>query len=152
MAKEVFPGIFQGPESSAKDAIVLARLGVTHVLSVGAQGPASADSLVCKRVSLKDASDGSADLPRALELAEPIITEVLETRKRTGKGAVLVHCKAGLSRSPALIAGYLAKNCGIKSEDSLAHMREATGRRIQPNVGFLETLQRLDQQYLGQSK
>jgi hypothetical protein len=69
-----------------------------------------------------------------------------KTRQRQ-RGAVLVHCKAGISRSASVVMGYLLyKNPDMSVAEALAMIKVA--RPVaQPNPGFLSQLElfRLEQ-------
>ncbi|KAM7194183.1 Protein-tyrosine phosphatase-like protein [Naviculisporaceae sp. PSN 640] len=62
-----------------------------------------------------------------------------EESRDQGKSRVLIHCSAAISRSPAVMAGYLIKSRGMSLRESLevvVNAREA----VSPNVGFLKQL------------
>jgi ADP-ribosyl-[dinitrogen reductase] hydrolase len=55
---------------------------------------------------------------------------------------VYVHCVAGISRTPTVVAAYLAARLGIDGRQALARVTEAHPR-AHPNPAFLEALARL---------
>jgi hypothetical protein len=58
---------------------------------------------------------------------------------RANSKAVLVHCMAGVSRSPTLVAAYLMWSRGLSAAETLAYLKE---RRpcVDPNAGFKQQL------------
>lgn len=129
----VVPGVFQGPESTNARATLRAA-GITYVLSVGAKPPKDAEGLVCLRVGLEDAHNAPLDavLPTCIEFIDAALA---------GGRSVLVHCKAGLSRSAAVVIGFLVVRRGLSVDAALTLLRQRTGRRVQPNDGFMAQLQ-----------
>jgi len=55
------------------------------------------------------------------------------------KEAVLVHCSAGFSRSPTVVAAWLMNRYAINHLEALARIRHK--RAVSPNAGFLAQLE-----------
>lgn len=55
------------------------------------------------------------------------------------KSTVLVHCKAGISRSAAMVIYHLMRSRGYTLKDAIAHVK-AKRRIISPNDGFMSAL------------
>jgi len=70
---------------------------------------------------------GGADLPAFVK----VITE--------SSGPVLVHCRAGVSRSASLVVGYLMWKDKISLDKALTQVKKERSRAA-PNVGFLRAL------------
>ena len=66
------------------------------------------------------------------------VAAVEQTRKK--KGAILIHCHQGVSRSCTLVAAYLMWRHGLSPEDAVERVRDARGV-ARPNPGFLIRLQ-----------
>jgi atypical dual specificity phosphatase len=60
----------------------------------------------------------------------------------------LVHCSAGISRSPTIIAGYLMTRQGLPLKAALAAIVSARPT-VCPNPGFIGQLRSLDQDLHG---
>jgi atypical dual specificity phosphatase len=56
-----------------------------------------------------------------------------------GGGAVYVHCFAGISRSPTIVAAYLIKSHGMNDCDALDFIKTKRPE-IDPNYGFRSAL------------
>ncbi len=54
---------------------------------------------------------------------------------------VIVHCKAGISRSPSLVIAYLIKYHGLSLNDALEFLKKKRSV-VDPNIGFYNELNR----------
>ncbi|KAI6110894.1 protein-tyrosine phosphatase-like protein [Pisolithus croceorrhizus] len=84
-----------------------------------------------QRLSIDDSISSSNY--KVTDTAYDLIDRALTSEK--GKGKILVHCSAGISRSSMVIAAYSMKQSGMTS-------KEASGKiiciwpQISPNAGF----------------
>lgn len=60
-------------------------------------------------------------------------------RDGTTRGAVLVHCQMGVSRSATIVIAYLMKKYRISYREALDKVRSK--RCVYPNMGFVSQLQ-----------
>ena len=77
------------------------------------------------------------DTPQA-DLLTALRKLIVILEKEKGK-KVLVHCVAGVSRSPSLVIGYLIYRDGLSYEEAYKKVKEARPF-IYPNVGFVKQL------------
>ncbi|KAJ4461730.1 putative Dual specificity phosphatase [Paratrimastix pyriformis] len=79
----------------------------------------------------------------------PQATEFIDRALASG-GNILVHCNAGYSRSPSVVAAYLMQTQGMSRDGALVFLRKKcsaggkTDLAIDPNRGFMEQLNTLE--------
>lgn len=89
--------------------------GVDAVLNVAAEAPVL-HGLPCLHLKIEDQQPISR---RDLKLALGFLTD------RTVVGhRVLVHCWAGVSRSPAIVAAFLTMTAGLSADEALATIQQ----------------------------
>lgn len=127
------PNLYLGSASSAKDVEWLADHNIRRILNVGAT-PARRPipGIAYDNISVDDVS--TADL--AQYFAEGY--EFIRRGLAAGEG-VLVHCHAGISRSPTMVAAYLMRSRGLSAPSALALVRAARPV-VSPNEGFVQQL------------
>lgn len=138
---EVYPGIFIGDESSARNIAYLRNSGITHVVNT-AQGHRFAqvdtDEQYYSPFGIKFLGLKLMDTPETK--ISPYFNEcadfIDDALKNNGK--VLVHCFMGISRSSTIVLAYLMLRKNLSAEESLRSVRQH--RDISPNNGFLQQL------------
>ncbi|CAE8653690.1 unnamed protein product [Polarella glacialis] len=143
---EVQPNLWLGSLRASQDSEALAERGVTHVLSVGECNlgarqrmrlqPTEADPLERLLVAVPDES--SSRLDRHFTACSSFISEGLKNG-----GSVLVHCFAGQSRSPTLVAAHLMCVEGWTAAVALEFVQRRRPS-VHPNAGFLSQLLSLE--------
>eukprot|EP00434_Breviolum_minutum_P037371 symbB.v1.2.033135.t1/scaffold4075.1/size45108/7 len=96
----VAPGLYLGNKQAAADHVQLESAGIVAICAVGAK-TGSAPGMVYHHVSVED--DGVSSMSPFLDSACDFI------HQQRQRGAVLVHCKGGINRSPCLVVAYLMK-------------------------------------------
>lgn len=132
-ATEIFTYLFIGNERDASSQETLKELGITHILNVTSHIPFHfEDSMTCKRLQASDS--GSQNLKQYFDEAVSFIESV-----RLNNGRVLVHCQAGVSRSPTIVMAYIIAVHGqsLKDAFSYVHSRRSI---ISPNLNFMGQL------------
>eukprot|EP00662_Eupelagonemidae_sp_cell21_P027285 gene27285-29975_t len=136
----VLPLLHLGNQQAARDPALLLSLNIGHVASVCGITPDPADGVVVHHVDVDD--DEGADLAAHLDG----IVRFVHAGRSAGRG-VLVHCRAGFSRSAAAVAAYLMHRCwgtlvmawlGWARGRALAYV--ASCRTVCPNRGFVRQL------------
>uniref|UniRef100_A0A3B3YZE0 Dual specificity protein phosphatase n=1 Tax=Poecilia mexicana TaxID=48701 RepID=A0A3B3YZE0_9TELE len=140
---EVWPKLYIGDESVARDKTRLSSLGVTHVLNAAAgQHRINTGQMFYTDIEVVYHGVEAADHPEFnlqpfFNSAAQFIDSAL---KENGK--VLVHCAMGVSRSGALVLAYLMIHQGLTLAEAIVAVRLC--RDIGPNSGFLDQLRKLE--------
>lgn len=144
----IVPKFYQGPESAASDVTQLRAIGITHILSLGARGPKGGgdddgkEAMCTLRIGCEDGEGTS--LASICHQAFPFIEEGMASG-----GGVLVHCKAGLSRSPSVVAAFLVAKFGMSPGQAFELITKQTGRKVRPNLHFQKELEEMYMQIIG---
>ncbi|XP_020776776.2 dual specificity protein phosphatase 13-like [Boleophthalmus pectinirostris] len=139
----VWPNLYIGDESVARDKPTLSSLGITHIINAAAgryrinTGQQFYSDLGLKYLGVEAADHPDFNLePYFMPSAEFIDSALKEN------GKVFVHCAMGVSRSGALVLSYLMTFQGLTLVEAITALR--LNRDIGPNSGFLEQLRQLD--------
>ncbi|KAK3392814.1 protein-tyrosine phosphatase-like protein [Podospora didyma] len=127
--------LYLGPVEATSNAAFLTTEKITHVLSIGRNPTSYIDGIVYERLSLTDREDSNISFvaDRACEAIDAAVAA------KQGTGRVLIHCVAGISRSPAMVAAYLMKRRGMTLRESLEVLVRARDT-VAPNPGFMRQL------------
>lgn len=150
------PSLYLGPCSAASSPPFLTRNSITHVLSIGANPLASrkVDGVTYHRLALRDSDSSSISgvVDAACEIIDAAIAAPSESggseSEGTGMGKILVHCAAGISRSPAVVAAYLMKRKGMTLRAALGQIVRARPC-VSPNAGFMRQLREMEREVYG---
>ncbi|KAF6744671.1 protein-tyrosine phosphatase-like protein [Ephemerocybe angulata] len=153
---------------------------ITHVLSIGRSPGRKLDGVVYHRLALNDSETASiaATLDAAIEIIDAALEcrtrlgggssgsrTVLHRDGAlgpsgdnanghgdggTGRTRILVHCSAGVSRSPTIVVGYLMKQRGMTLREALGCVLSVRPQ-VLPNPGFLAQLKTLEVELTGMS-
>jgi predicted protein tyrosine phosphatase len=141
---KVLPFLYLGNSKDADDRDGMTAIGVTRVLNVttSQQSPSPAmdhraSGVVYKRLSVLD--NGHANLKQYFEEA----FEFIEGARKSG-GSVLIHCQAGISRSPTIAIAYVMRHRKTSMVDAYK-MVKAARPIISPNLNFMGQLLELEQ-------
>ncbi|KAG5651238.1 hypothetical protein H0H81_009358 [Sphagnurus paluster] len=80
--------------------------------------------------------------------AAPVARKYQKNGKQEKK--ILVHCSAGISRSPMLVTAYLMRRCGMTLKEALGVIVRARPAAC-PNPGFMKQLREMDLDLRGES-
>lgn len=140
----LLPGLFVGDKHDANNPRRLQNLGITHVLNATRDIPNfHASRFTYDNVKVDDHQ--STDLRRHFKRGARFIKQA--TRRG---GRVLVHCRAGVSRSVTLCIAYLmlCRKMRLRRAHSLLQKRRVI---ICPNTGFLLQLAKFEVEVFGTS-
>ncbi|XP_057716544.1 dual specificity protein phosphatase 8 isoform X1 [Corythoichthys intestinalis] len=130
----ILPRLYLGAESDVTQDR-LASLGISYVLSVSRCSPRPS-FLPCSRYLRIPIDDSLWDdllpwIPQALRFIDSAMSS---------GASVLVHCAAGISRSPALAVAYIMYSSGMDLDHAYRFVKERRPS-ISPNFNFLGQLQ-----------
>lgn len=129
----VLPGLFIGGETPTGDAPLLRSYGITHVISIGQKPRQKIPGIKYTFVEAEDVSQ----FP--IRNIFPKCTTLIDKEREEG-GAVYVHCRAGVSRSAAVVIAYLMEKEQISYKRAFNQLKEIRDC-IQPNEGFIKQLE-----------
>lgn len=138
-ASQVLPYLFLGNMRDASDGSSLRDLGIKYVLNVTAKPPnyPLASDLVYKQICASDS--GIQNLRQFFEEAFDFIDLA-----RANSSGVLIHCHAGVSRSPTIAVAYLMKHYPMAMSEAYKFVK--TRRSIiSPNLNFMGQLWEYEQ-------
>lgn len=141
---------YAGSQDAAANLDLLVSKGITHVVNAAASSVRDHHRTLLSYLSvpLLDLTDSQLSEPM-LALVNNFIEEALSSTTPGGRrGAVLVHCNAGVSRSAAVIVAFLMMNRGIRYDDAMALVRAARPIAC-PNEGFRRQLKDLERRLFG---
>lgn len=136
---EILPHVLIGNQRDAADLERLKELGVTHIINVTSQLPLhfEEDGIVYKRLPASD--NGSQNLKQYFQEAIEFIDGV-----RDVNGRVLVHCQAGVSRSPTIVIAYLMARSHKNLTEAFAYVKDRRSI-VAPNLNFMGQLLEFEQ-------
>lgn len=124
----ILPWLFLSGARAVRE-VRLHELGITDVINSAVELPEQPlDNIEVTTVQLKDVP--GEDLSQYLHQ----ICDKLESIRLNG-GHALVHCVAGVSRSPSFVLAYLVKYGGMSLREAYQHVHDIR-HCIRPNVGF----------------
>ncbi|XP_017769908.1 PREDICTED: dual specificity protein phosphatase 10-like [Nicrophorus vespilloides] len=131
---QILPYLYLGNARDASDLQLLKSLDITHVLNVSSRRSENegCDGIIWKRFSVFD--DADQDLTQYFDESFEFIEEAKEMGQR-----VLVHCQAGVSRSPTIIIAYLMIRNGTRMTDAFAFVKNLRPI-VCPNFSFMGQL------------
>merc|ERR1719411_1624038 len=138
-ATQVLPHLYLGNMRDASNVAILGRLNIRYILNVTAKPRTDPLPARFQYKHLEAADNGFQNLRQFFEEAVAFIDEA----KKANTG-VLVHCQAGISRSPTIAIAYLMKNYLMPMAEAYKFVK--TKRSIiSPNLNFMGQLWEFEQ-------
>ncbi|KAF0694699.1 Aste57867_14469 [Aphanomyces stellatus] len=126
------PGLFLAGAAPAKRLDLLQAHAISAVVNVGGGACPFPQAVEYLKIGVLDTGSTSM-LPHFHATSDFIHRHVMEGRN------VLVHCRGGFSRSPAVVAAYLVKYRRVSVDDALLVCRLGHPRS-NPRANFLDDL------------
>ncbi|KAG8551337.1 hypothetical protein GDO81_004066 [Engystomops pustulosus] len=130
---EILPFLYLGSAYHASKCEFLANLRITALLNVSRKcSDCIKDKYDYKWIPVEDNhnTDISSHFQEAIEFIDTV---------RLAGGKVLVHCEAGISRSPTICMAYLMKTKRFRLEEAFEYIKQRRSL-ISPNFSFMGQL------------
>lgn len=130
---EIVPNLYLSSYGGAVNIDHLKEIGITDIINLSDKDNVAPDEFNYYQISAVD--DPSEDIKQYFASTNRFIENVLARH-----GKVLVHCTAGVSRSPTIILAYLIYKHGYSLDEALLFVYNKR-KWIRPNEGFLLQLE-----------
>nr|XP_028586151.1 dual specificity protein phosphatase 5 [Podarcis muralis] len=138
---EILPFLYLGSAYHASKCESLANLNITALLNVSRKSSEPFTDQYCyKWIPVED--NHTADISSHFQEA----IEFIDCTRRAG-GKILVHCEAGISRSPTICMAYLMKMRKFRLEEAFDYIKQRRSL-ISPNFGFMGQLLQYESEIL----
>lgn len=135
-AKQIIKNLWIGSEGDSRDPSFFKAHNIRLVVNATASIPIKAPSdVVSYRVPVDDHPSENETMLRHLPLVVVAIDDVL----KYGHG-VLVHCRAGMQRSAAVVAGYLMWKRGMTADQAFEFINKKKHETFWPVPTFESAL------------
>lgn len=138
---EILPFLYLGSAYHASKCEFLANLHITALLNVSRRtSEACMSHLHYKWIPVEDShtADISSHFQEAIDFIDCV-------REKGGK--ILVHCEAGISRSPTICMAYLMKTRQFRLKDAFDYIKQRRSV-VSPNFGFMGQLLQYESEIL----
>lgn len=126
---EITPFLFLGDRQDAKNLNRLRQLNITHIINAAALQLRNNYPGHFEYMDVHVLDKEGQDLKRWFSATNAFIAKAKKEKKK-----VFVHCKAGFSRSPAIVMAYLMKEESIRLRQVIDFVTEK--RLVFPNEDF----------------
>lgn len=133
-AAEILPFLYLGSAAHAVDTEALKKLGVTAMINCQKQNIRDVDIDGFKVIQVPIDDNNSANIKQYFD---KVIDFINEEKRLDGK--ILVHCKAGISRSATICIAYLINSHGYTFDGAYSFVKSCRNL-IGPNLNFLGQL------------
>ena len=126
--------MFLGTFINASNKDEIKALGIKYILNCAIEmKPRNLPNYI-KYCHLNLTDSPSSDITKYFDQAFAFI-ELARIKKQK----ILIHCKLGISRSPAILVGYFIKYMGYSTKSSLEFIKSKRSQ-VHPNSGFISQL------------
>ena len=131
------PCLFISNFLAAQDYVQIKGERISHVVNCAPDSCSNYHEDVCEYHQVPVRDYETEDIKKYFEASSLWIKKALES----GKGNVLIHCGAGISRSVSIAIAYLMRYHDMDYEKALGHIRK-TRFVAGPNMGFKAQLEK----------
>ncbi|KAK2586765.1 hypothetical protein KPH14_011793 [Odynerus spinipes] len=129
----IIPGLFLSSQDPAVSIEILRKYDIRHVLSIGMNLDLKYDGIKYHHCELLDLPESNILLPIKI-----CISIIHKNRQEN----ILVHCNAGVSRSPTIVISYLMASEHLSYDEAYEKVKSKRNC-IKPNSGFVQQLRAL---------
>ena len=141
-AHEIIPRLWLGNSKAALDEQFLKEKGIETVFNCSKDIPFH--SLIRRRYRVPVDDNLRPDEIRNLELWSFEIVYKLQADYKEGRH-ILIHCAAGMQRSPAVVALFLIAISGMKHEQAIAYIQSKRAVAFFGNTNFLPAIKAFEE-------
>ena len=138
---QIFSWLYLGSFANACDLKELKRTNIKYILNCAVECKNENLPKDIKELHLKLVDEPEFNITKYFDQTNEFINKV-----RTAGGALLVHCKVGLSRSPTVIIAYLIKYYEFTVDSAMRFMKRKRPQII-PNEGFIQQLKEYEKKF-----
>ncbi|KAI8092178.1 protein-tyrosine phosphatase-like protein [Gilbertella persicaria] len=131
--QQVWPHIWLGGYKALESHSFLKKNNITHILTLGHfKHTYEPDQFVHKIIRITD--NPEANIIQYFPETVEFISHAVDKNEN-----ILVHCLAGVSRSPTVVTAYLMATQKLRYKEALAKIRQSRPF-VNPNPGFIRQL------------
>jgi len=135
---EIIEGhIYLGSVNTAHSLELLQKHNITYIINVSQTENKFPETVTYYSFNVDD--NERYNIYTHFESVFEIMVRAKEEKKR-----ILIHCQAGVSRSPTFVIAYLIQHQKMNLKDALSHVK-AKRPQVQPNRGFIRQLIMLEE-------
>ena len=108
MYSEIIPNLYLGNRLSTT---IADKLNIDHIISIGSKTKSIGISNT--HIGLRD--DNSLDITKELNNVTKLMDDLLKKNKK-----ILIHCRAGINRSPSFVLAYMCKYKEMDYDNAMA--------------------------------
>lgn len=128
---QILPGLFLSSQDPVGNIEILLAHNIRSILSIGINAPIKFDSITYYHCELLDLPESNLTFP---------IEKCIKIIDKNRVENILVHCNAGVSRSPTIVISYLMASEKLSFDQAYQKVKEVRSC-IKPNEGFVKQLQ-----------
>jgi protein-tyrosine phosphatase len=136
---QILENLYLGNAQTAQNPHYLRKIGITHILTVAAKlPPLFPTKFQYKVIEIEDTND---------DFLKKYFIECIEFIENATKGGgnVLVHCKAGVSRSATIVIAFIMKTKNMSVVDAMEFVKERRNQ-ICLNTSFMRQLEQFSKE------
>jgi len=134
---QIRPNLFLGTQDPARDFYLMKHYGITHILDLARLMKTFPFDFEYLSVDLMEVKD--CDILSQLDT----YIKFIENATRSMEGKVFVHCNAGISCAPFVVAAYIMKQDRLTVEAALEQIQSICPY-IRPKTYFIEVLNKCE--------